>query len=306
MRLGWALAAVVLLAGCGGGASDSEGLPGTPKVSDKPLPTPDPGTRAQAKKALDEAYDRLISDGTGRYRSAVDLAGSEMVAEGSYDIDRTRSRSRLVQPALGRDGAENDEFAMRGMVIDRHVYGGPEFGPFQRCWFDYGVGNLAAITGVKDAPENPDPWIPAAVVVPTEARALGFVDGRSDVIAVEVFADTAVSVVFNKLLGKVYDQLPEEQAWSRATLTLKDGRFSELTFRMTDALGALESAGVDFAAVDGAEQPIELMRKVAQTTTYDRFGDPVDIQAPPADQLMDASGITPDNPEDPELCEAAR
>ncbi len=141
---------------------------------------------------------------------------------------------------------------------------------------------------------------------PDRGPCRGFVSGRRDVIAVEVFADTAVSVMFNKVLMQVYDQLPEKQAWSPATLVLEDGQFSELTYTLDDVFGALEDAGVDFAAVKGGKQALDLMRHATQRTKYDQFGVRVGIEAPPADELMDASDMTLERPADPDLCEAAR
>ena len=295
-RVGGAIGAALLLvlSACGDRSEGGKPAPDT-MPSAAAAPSPDPTTKAEAQKALDQAYDRFIEASTARYRSTVEIYGSKLVAEGHVDVERTRGDWRLVQPDLGRDGAENGEFAMRGIAIDRHVYGGPEFGPGKKCWFDYGVDNVAAIQGLAPT-EDPIPWFSAARVVVTEARALGFVDGRRDVIAVEVFADTALSVNFNKVLLKVYDQLPEKQVWSPATLTLKDGQFSELTFRPGDALDALEAGGVDFASVPGADQLADFMISATQTAVYDQFGVPVQIEAPPADQLVDASGITADTP----------
>lgn len=304
MKLGLrvAIGFVLALSACG---ADEEQQSTSKTSSATATASPDPGTKAEAQKVLDKAYDRFIAESTGRYRSTVELAGSKLVAEGRFDIDAKRGAWRLVQPSLGRDGAEDGEFAMRGMAIDRHVYGGPEFGPFQKCWFDYGTSGVAAVQGLGE-PDDPSPWYQAAMIVPTESRALGFVDGRRDVIAVEVFADTALSVIFNKLLLQVYDQLPKEQVWSPATVTLKDGQFSQVTYKLGDALEALEDAGVDFASVQDAEQTVDVLRSATETTTLDPYGVPVEIQAPPADELMDATDLTRESPSDPELCAAAR
>ena len=294
-------ALAVTLSACGG----NEGARSEP-ASDQPAETSrsvDAATKAEAQQVIDRATARLVARSTGHYTSTVDISGVDLVAEGRFDIDGKRGDWRLVQPALGRDGAENDEFAMRGMAIGKHLYGGPEFGPFQKCWFDYGTSGLAAIRGQKGA-DNSDPWYQPALIIASESRAVGFVDGRRDVIAVEVFADSALQVAFNKLMATA--DLPPDQVWAPATLTIRDGQFSEVSFKVGDALKALEDEKVDLTPPDGGEEQLEALRSSTQVTTYEHLGAPVKIEAPPADELMDASGMTAETPMDPEPCDAAR
>lgn len=291
---------LVTSSACGGESSDK---PAAAKTSETATPRIDRGSKAAAQKVLDEAFDRHVAANRGHYRSFAEFGEAGVVfTEGRYDIKAKSGVWRLVQPALGRDGGENDEFAMRGMAVGRHVYGGPEFGPFRKCWFDYGT-DTSALQATGEA-ENDTPWYPQALVVASEARPLGFINGNREVIAVEIFADSALSILFTKMLRTSGEPMPEDQVWIPATLALHDGTYSRLTFSVGEAIDALEDAGVDLdtAGDDGAD----LLGSAMQTTTYDRPDSPAPIKAPPADELIDATKITSSDSPDPEPCAAAR
>lgn len=319
MRIGWAAAAAaVVLAGCASSEdvqSDRQQPARTATATASTGPAVDPATKAEATKALDAAYEEFVDDSTGRFRSEADFLDRIITAEGAWDIEGRRSLARLSTPGADSEGAVDGTFVMRSMTIDDHVYGGPEFGPAAKCWFDYGTKGIdqvqQQVTGMS-MPANPYPWYQPAMMIASEARALGFVDGDKDVVAVEVFADSALSVLFNRIMLSSYATLPQEQIWVPAVLTLDEGKFSTLRISLGDALTGLEDAGMQVvskgASADQAAMFGEALEHVTMVTTYEGFGDPVDISSPSADELMavDDLAAAQSRGESAKLCAAAK
>lgn len=317
MRFGWVAVVVVLLAGCGSGdGQEGDDLPDPPTASTTPLPAFDPATKPQAKKLLDSALEQLGSDDTISFRSTVALFGATLTGTGAVDIDDEASSSELRVSGQQLEDLEDlgGEASLEFRVLKTHVYGSPTFGPFDKCWFDYGDSNPLFAN-------DQAPWLHIAVAAVTDAEALGMADGSEDSVVVEVPALELLSVTSSKLANMLADELTDDPIMARAVVEVHDGRYAGLRFNVDEAFLALDDGGVDVidaleTAVKGEDVNVRpsqvraMLRKyfsTTQTVTYEH-GAPVTIEAPPANELMDASDVTdPENPptRKPKLCAAA-
>lgn len=318
MRIGWVAIVVVLLIGCGsnGGQNGGDDLPDPPTASTTPLPAFDPATKPQAKKLLDSALEQLGSDGTISFRSTVDLFGATFTGTGAVDIIDEASSSELrisgeqLEHLEGLGGEASFEYRIR----KTHVYGSPTFGPFDKCWFDYGDANPLFAN-------DPAPWLHIAVAAVTDAEALGMVEGSGDSVVVEVPALELLSVTSSKLVNLLIDEMPEDPAMAHAVVDFEQGRYAALRFNVDEVLRSLEDDGFDLASSlqsalndKGDDLPegdvsaiLKAYFRTTQTITY-KHADAVTVEVPSAEELMDASDVNdPENPptEDPALCAAA-
>ena len=180
MRFGWVAVVAVLLAGCGSNGEGNDGdLPSPPTAATTPLPGFDPETKHDAQKALDGALDGLMRAGYVSFDSKLDMFGVSFELEGDVDIEAEASEFALH--VRGDELAERagGDTALEYRILGTHVYGSPNFGPFNKCWFDYGDFN-PMFAG------DEAPWLHVAVGVVTDARALGFDEADQSVIIAEV------------------------------------------------------------------------------------------------------------------------
>jgi hypothetical protein len=118
------------------------------------------------------------------------------------------------------------------------VYGSPTYGPWDKCWFDYGDSNPNFESGA--------PWLHVAVAAVSDARALGLADGQQDVPVVEAPAVELLSVTSPTFVNKIADQVSKDHvAWSRAVIELDGGRYATLRYNIDEAFEALVKGGVD-------------------------------------------------------------
>lgn len=305
MKLAWALAALVLLAGCGSGHDDTpKDHAGSPKGSVKSLPKFDAATKDDAQVVLDSALHKVVSEGLISFKTGFELSGTTLSFHGSVDFPHKASNFSLDVggPAVGQDSG-----SIEFRILGTHVYQQPTSGPLSKCWLDYGDSN-PAFGG--DAP-----WLHITVAAVTDGRALGFADGRKDAVVVELPAVELLSITSGKLVNSFADQLTGDTVMTKALIELRGGRYANLRFNVDQALDALQSSGIDllsgFSKLEtgsshaAAEAALKSYLAISQTVTY-TYENPVDRDSPPADQLIDASHALEAGAPEPDLCEAAR
>ena len=295
-HLGWVLAAALLLSSCGPESADE-----TPPPEDEPtaaaveIPAVASDSREEAEGRLDAARDLVVGDNTislqltangGRVgsitsASVVDLGDQE--SEGTATFD---------------DGLEGP-FTVEMRALGARFFARPQN---ELCWFDYGE--------LEDAV---DPWFPTALMLGTEAVAVGVSATDESQVVAEVSALVAVSAVTRTLATSLPPEAQDTGALVPVLVTLDDdGRLTRTAFNYEDALDALVADGIDLSVVaqddpDLAGASTEDLRDSLAgpyVTTYTpTFG--LDVEAPAEGERIDFFALDQSDPDAPVGCDVS-
>lgn len=251
-------------------------------------------SQAAAQRDVDVAEEAFAASPSGRYRVEWNLGNQPAVITGEFDLGIPAGRQVVF--------ASEDDYA-ETLVIGADSWGRPTIdGTTQPCWFHVSnSGDDAAASGFL-----PGVW---PLVGP---HAVGYLAGEgSEAVVVDLLLDEAVMIASPKLANLLRARIDAE-ATIPAVVTVVDGQYEELEYRMSDMLAALD--GVDSEPLDSLRGAVETAgHAVPVHVDYSAFGVDVTVE-PPAperviaagdhDELLQQAERSPDA--EVELCEAAR
>lgn len=293
-----AASTVAVVAGCG----DYVVGPRAPStVSRSATPSVVPDSRARAQQIVDDAEKRLIEDLSARYTmawvTADSTVGDMALGTGGFDL-RTPAAYQVIEVP--------EEFRIEYRLIEEHGWvligtsGGPE--ALGSCWFHTtrGTGEEA-----KNAAVPP----PALMLV--EPSADGMVEGAAEDgaerVAVDLLLDEAASAVMPQIANKSARGI-DPTATIRGVVTVRDGRYAALEYRIADVLDALDPADVPAEVRSFGDGTADFTVRFE----YADFGADIDVRPPPAREVMDIGDQAdllaggPDGAPSVEPCAAAR
>ncbi|KRA38827.1 MULTISPECIES: hypothetical protein [unclassified Nocardioides] len=281
------LLAVSLMAGaCGGDAdrsdrdrSPSAGEPSVPpEVAAWTIPDVDGSTKQDADALHTKALTALISSPVtyqGRVRmvmGTVSISGA-----GDPEVERSRTATEIndVPEALAHLSEAVEGFQTRTRYIAGRSYGQVAVPELKGCWFDFGQ-----MAGPGDIG-----WYPPALLV-ADGYARGFTREDPDVIVIDADAVNLVAAIWPKTARLLY---VEKDVPVPVVITLRDGRPVKAEYELGAAIDALVEAG---ARVPAGASRGELKTAMSGVVTIE-YGasDPVEIEAPPASRLIDATAL---------------
>lgn len=270
------------------GAARADAAQATTAAPPKPVTEPevDRGTRKAARQTLDEAFDRLLDDGSGTFASYVNFGGSAMKVEGSFDlVDRELEALTSFSPSSAKARATG----VRSRVVGEEIYGGPDFGPFAKCWFHYAKGSLDEILSGGVPFDEKFASYPATLVLAADARPIGSLEGDSFRIRSKVSGQAALAALSPQLLQKISDQLPDKDPSVEATVSIENGRFRGVTIVADEVVEAYDREGADlFEDDEGLENSF---RAGTLYATFGDFGRDVTVDVPPLDSVIEFAGV---------------
>lgn len=280
------------------GPKRSAQMPEVTATVQPPRDDVDQSTRKKAQKSLDAALDRLLDDNSGEYASYVNFSGHAIKVEGRFDlIKRELEAVTLFSPPSGSGKATG----VKSRVTGREIFGGPNAGPYRRCWFHYAGGAIEKLLP-GDLPFEEDlAAVPISLALATDAKAIGSLRSDPYQIRVRVSAQTALMALNPQFVGSVIDKLPKKDLRTEATITVFQGIYTNVTIRADDVAETYAKKGVDL--FDGDLKDFEeIFRSGTQTTSFRKYGTEVSVSRPPAETLVEVKG--PDEIEGNPLCAA--
>ncbi len=270
------LATVATATGCGGTAGSTPAAPSSatstspspPTPTPTPTVSPAPAERPRARpaeppsaRALQAA---LLGLDTGRFRADLALGGTTVYREGSYRISDQSSSSTLVMD-YGKPSAVTYHLITVGGAVYAQADDGNVL-QMRQCWWRLSDEQVAAVIGDGSSEAGIGPEITALLSLRDEGR-------RSTAPL------TAVAGLFGGETLAALGVAPGSPA--RVPVTVRYDDDGVLTGWGTTA-GALFDAATDAGLtpdrVGRATAPIEV--------TFDRFGETVFIEAPPAEYVI--------------------
>lgn len=227
------VSSVLALTGCGDGPSEIHRLTSSegPAATSAPAPSVVPDSRARAQRVVDAAEKRLFEDGSARYtlswETPASTTGGLEVGTGGFD---------LLVPAASQVIEFPGEFRTEYRLVEEHAWAlaGTTEGQFLGgCWVHTtrGGGEDARFAAVPP---------PALMLV--DPVADGFVAGAADDgaerVAVDLMLDEAASAVMPRIVNKAVGGI-DPAATVPGVVTVRDGRYTALEYRLGDVLGAL-------------------------------------------------------------------
>lgn len=277
---------VTLLAGAlavASGLSACRDVPPPEARPDAPSATPGavatastvPGSRERAQRIVDAAAQRLVVDGSARYtmtwRTGPEPGEKLDVGWGGFDLG-----GPVAYQVLGVDGAEIETRLTVGHAWTRIGMEGqpPALGG---CWV-----HLARGTG--------DEAIAAAIPPPAQMLiapvAVGLLAEPADdgvqQVAVEVRLDEAAPAVMPRVVNGLAGEL-DPGATVPAVLTVRDGRYVALEYRLGAVLDAFEPDDIpaQLEALGGSAEELDVRFE------YGSHGAEVAVRPPPAREVVD-------------------
>lgn len=270
------VSSVVALTGCGTGSSEIHRLRSSdgPAATSAPAPSVVPGSRARAQRVVDAAEKRLLEDGSARYtmwwETPASTTGGLEIGTGDFD---------LLVPAASQVVELPGEFRVEYRLVEEHAWAlaaSSEGEALAGCWIHMtrGDGEDARLAAVPP---------PALMLV--DPAADGFVAGAADDgaerVAVDLLLDEAAPAVMPRIANKSVSGI-DPAATVPGVVTVRDGRYAALEYRLGDVLGALDPADVPdeiaaFGETDGVVVRFE----------YADHGAPVDVRPPPEREVID-------------------
>ena len=288
-----ALLTAGVLAGCGdeptpAAKSESPATKGTDDAGSFAVPAYDASAQPEAEERYADALDALVTEPfsyVGRWSGPLDAFS--FTSTGSADPGRETSGNLMEADFVG-DETRSFDLETR-YVEDRAFARSPMPQHRGLCWFDYGpdVSSMTQMT-----------WVPGPLGA-VDGTALGPVEGEPDQVVIEVDAVNLAGAVIGTLARKLY---VEEPVPVPMVVTITDGVVSRGEYDMRDAIDALVEAGAEIP--EDGELPLEAGAFAGAVTLTFAVEDDVDVTAPPADALMDASGFGSADAPEPEDCAA--
>lgn len=289
---GLALLAAFSSAGCAdsdGGAEppDATESGGNRDRSSKKAEIQDPVRDPKARKALRAAFVSLARANTGHYEVTVPLGGDANSHEyARYQLSPVAFH--VVREFTGPDGTIR--LAYRGLGNDswirlESVTSDGQSTPAWRCWVSYeDIANQDILPPeLAQAPRGqpPSAVVAASYGIGQRAIAENAIEGTTDLAL-------ALGLVSGKILvaagidAQADDTVP-------ATFSLDGGTLSGFSVALADLPDAIEAAGGDLPAELSGLASIP----GAIETRFSRFGEPVDVDAPPLNERLALTN--PDN-----------
>lgn len=299
-----ALAAVLVLAGCGGpdGAApqstptpttassppSTAGATPTPSPTRAPSPTPTPapaatGTpvpAAEARRMFDRAVDRLLDGDTGRIRMNARAGPGSVVTESRFRLSSRMVEARIGLVQDGEEGAQVSTIALgdRSWFRVDHRPGQSA----QTCWTAAGEQVLTDTTGLR-LPTGGGGYPPAvAVLLLARARS-----GTTTTVDADVNVFLLTQAVQGGL-AQLLDLDPRTDATATIHVSVLDGRVTAWGISFGDVLRAAKAAGGAIPA--GAEDDLDDPRLGGVLAQFYDLGDPVDLVPPPGDRVVAYTG----------------
>lgn len=259
-----------------------------------------PGTKKAAQKELDAAFDQLIDDRSGQFASYVNFEGAAIKTEGRFDlVDLEMEALTRFSTRPGSD----ESTAIKSRVIGTEIFGGPNFGPYSKCWFHYATGSIDKLLP-GDLPFQEDfAAIPIGLVIAADARAIGSVENNTFDIRARVSGQAALVAFSSPFATSVFDKLPKKDVTVEATITIRNGTYTNVTIHGYDIVEAYDGRKIDL--FDEAPSGFKRVFKSAiLTSAFRKYATPVSVKRPPADSLVEVAG--PDEVEGNPLCAAVQ
>ena len=241
-----------VLAGC-----TQEDTPGPAAGTSGTATTPPPPAAPADADPVDPArlQDALVREDTGHFLSSYGLDGVTVVKDGVYRISDAASASDATVSL-----PDGTRLRLRARVVDGVTYGQVDSGAavtLQRCWFRYDTAadpglapEIGVVLGARDEGDGPE----ADLVATASTWGTDFVANLG-------------------LTEEVAARVPVDLDFAGDTLT-------GWTASLADVLDAARASGlsVPAAAYQEATEPL--------TVRLDRFGEAVDVAAPPSDRQV--------------------
>lgn len=247
-----------------------------PEVTGWALPDVDESTKERADAAHTKALTAMISRPL-TYEGSVKMLFGTVSTSGAVDPgtegSTTRTQINDVSGELARLTGEAEGFETRSRFVAGRSYAQIDVPELRDCWFDFGV--LADANGVG--------WILPALLV-TDGYARGFAREDPDVIVVDTDAVNLVAAVLPKAARLLY---VEKDVPVPVVVTLRNGRPVKAEYEIGAAIDALVEAGARLP--EGASRG-ELTAAMSGVVTIEyQAVDVVEVEAPPASRLIDAT-----------------
>lgn len=266
----------MVLSACGGGSSDDRR--GAPSGGGPAPIVAESSTRAAAQKLADRADERLVADGTGRYELTWGTGRLETREIGDYSIGEFLARTTKAAPS------EDTNFTTEIIYIGAEAFGRSYVsGRPEGCWGHVSRGEGADARTLA---------YPKPVILVFEPRARGFAKGGDG-------SDVVVDLVLRNVLSAVLPSFARahrgdlsDASTVPARLTIVNGVYRSLSFRMIDVLRGLEDAGLELkAGNDIPPRAFDDLPKAVVHVEYTRGGADVDIKRPPPENVNELDGV---------------
>lgn len=318
----WLSAAVLAVAGLTAACTEGSAEPeadqspsnaSTTSESPGQSPTPDGSTSASsstptssepevdpaARKALRKAQLKVVEADTGTAVSRVGLPGVIIEATAYYEIS-----SRSMELVSSSDSDAEGRLVTHAIAIGDEAWFRIEQGPDgtgQRCWMTTSPAQIQQMTGVDMSPPGSTRGLPGSLTVALNSKALSrFPNGSYDA-EVDLFSLAgAVTGKFPIALGIEFDS-PAQGALS---LEIEDGAVRGWRAYIADIVQAAIAAGVDVPDEGLALADVPRNARGYMAATLGNFGDPVRIEAPPPDRVIEISVDDEQFQADREACES--
>ncbi len=249
-----------------------------PEVVAWAVPDVDGSTKHDADALHVKALTATISSPVTYEGTAKMLLGTVSIAgAGDPEIEGSRTSTQVndVPEALAHLSEGVEGFQVRTRYVAGRSYGQVAIPALRGCWFDFGV-----VAGPGDIG-----WFPPALLV-ADGYARGFTREDPDVIVIDADAVNLVAAIWPKTARLLYI---EEDVSVPVVITLRDGRLVKAEYELGAAIDALVEAG---ARVPAGVSRGELKTAMSGVVTIEyQASGPVDIEAPPASRLIDATAL---------------
>lgn len=263
----------------------------------------EPGSQAEAQKALDKAGAFVERSGTGAF--LLELSANPRISiDGQWDL-RMPASDYTMTIHRADDG---EDVVDRTRVMEDAAFIQLSNADDPVCWMRLSSGTRALVG--LDAEAS---LVHPAVRMLLEPHALGVVKnssvaGHQDLRA-EMAFDEAVSAAMPKAFA-LLNEAPPAGATVPVTVGLDEGRYSSVTYSMEDVVRAAKDNGVDLfgSAGEDRDQVTERVSHARIEIDYRSFGEETDIVAPGSDLLLGMDEFAELKPYGgtPETCAAAR
>lgn len=267
-----------------------------------------PGTRAEAQRLLDAAAEEFLASGAnGRYTVWYDDGRERAtVAEGRFDIDALTGH-QLVMISPGEPDTAIETLLIEADSWTRTIDDG-EAGP---CWIHLSRGGDG---DAKYSAVLPGAW----PLLEPKAQGRRADAGSDGGFVIDLLLEEALPLAVPALANRIGPIDPAARV--PAVLTLADGDFSSLEFRVADAFTKQAEldpafvstlAGLGMGGIASLEDIQRLPRTWFVEVRYDDLGaSPSTVEAPPEAAVMsvDAEAALDPSPgaSAPELCADGR